>query len=522
MSDVKPLLPWNREGNLRIASPKSWPENFTVAAGLLVFFLAWTFHAAIAGADKSSHYDVLEAYAWGKEFQPGYHQHGPFWAWIAGGWFLLFPNTDTSFRMLEGLNATIGLLGAWQLIGLFVSGRARLTATLLLLATPFYTFLAYKFNANTIFISLWPWTLYFFVKSVDHMKMRDALLFGLLAAASILSKYYAVTILLTCALSLVFHPNGRRYVLSALPWAAAAVFLACVLPHFIWSFESGSPPVAYAMSLTGRNLLAVAGWSARTLIDAAAYHVLVAVIIFMAWRGARSGGAASEEHLVLPIARRKFLAVLALLPLFLTVAFGLAFRLKTSAVMALGTFPLMPLFLMQLAAPLNAGRCFRLSSAVALAITFGAAAAAPIERAIVDRIANDQGMIEPQHELALRVTELWHAETGVPLRYAGGTIRYANGISFYSKDRPSAFAGLDFSRAGWLTPAKLKQYGLLIACADTDTECLGRVNQFLSGKWKQFSINLSRRIGSRQTPDTGFQIFIVPPQAEQELASQPR
>jgi hypothetical protein len=522
MSDVKPLLLWNRGGNLHLASPKSWPENFTVAAGLLVFFLAWTFHAAIAGADKSSHYDVLEAYAWGKEFQLGYHQHGPFWAWIAGGWFLLFPKTDTSFRMLEGLNATIGLLGAWQLIGLFVSGRARLTATLLLVATPFYTFLAYKFNANTIFISLWPWTLYLFVKSVDRMKMRDALLFGLLAAASILSKYYAVTILLTCAFSLAFHPNGRRYVLSALPWAAAAVFIACVLPHFIWSFESGSPPVAYAMSLTGKSLLAVAGWSVRTLIDAAAYHVLVAAIIFMAWRGALSGGAASEEHLVLPIARRKFLAVLALLPLLLTVAFGLAFRLKTSAVMALGTFPLMPLFLMQLAAPLNAGRCFRLSSAVALAITLGAAAAAPIEREIVGRIGNDKGMIDPQHELASRVTELWHAETGAPLRHAGGTIRYANGISFYSKDRPSAFAGLDFSRAAWLTPAKLKQEGLLIACADTDTECLGGVNQFLSGKWKQFSMNLSRRIGSRQTPDTGFQIFIVPPQAEQEPAAPPR
>ena len=71
MSDIKPLLPRNRWGNLHIAPPKSWPENFTVAAGLLVFFLAWTFHAAIAGADKSSHYDVLEAYAWGKEFQPG-------------------------------------------------------------------------------------------------------------------------------------------------------------------------------------------------------------------------------------------------------------------------------------------------------------------------------------------------------------------------------------------------------------------------------------------------------------------
>ncbi len=125
-------------------------------------------------ADRALHFDLLEAYAWGQEFQLGYNQHGPFWAWIAGAWFLLFPNTNTSFVALEALNATLGLFGAWMLIGLFTKGWERHAATLLLVATPFYTFNAYKYNANTIFISLWPWTLYFFIRSVDLMSKRDA------------------------------------------------------------------------------------------------------------------------------------------------------------------------------------------------------------------------------------------------------------------------------------------------------------------------------------------------------------
>ena len=104
---------------------------------------------------------MLEAYAWGREFQLRYSKHGPFWACVAGAWFSVFPNNNTSFVALEAANATFGVLGAWLLIGCFAQGWARHAATLLLLATPFYTFQAYKYNANTIFISLWPWTLYF-------------------------------------------------------------------------------------------------------------------------------------------------------------------------------------------------------------------------------------------------------------------------------------------------------------------------------------------------------------------------
>lgn len=139
---------------------------------------------------------------------------GPFWAWIAGAWFLLFPKTNAPFVLLEALNSALGLLGAWKLIGLFAKGWTRHAAALMLLATPFYTVMAFKYNANTIFVSLWPWTLFFFVKSLDDMKMRDAILFGGFAAACILSKYYAVILLLTSGLSLIFHPNGRKCILS--------------------------------------------------------------------------------------------------------------------------------------------------------------------------------------------------------------------------------------------------------------------------------------------------------------------
>src|SRR5262249_16885673 len=98
----------------RFASAASWPQNLVVTAALLFFIVAWTLFGSITHADRALHWDVLEAYAWGKEFQLGYNQHPPFWAWIAGLWFLVFPTTKASFILLETLNAALGLLGAWR------------------------------------------------------------------------------------------------------------------------------------------------------------------------------------------------------------------------------------------------------------------------------------------------------------------------------------------------------------------------------------------------------------------------
>ncbi len=496
-----------------IAAARSWPQEPVVAAGLLFFIIAWTGFASITMADRALHWDVLEAYAWGKEFQLGYNQHPPLWAWIAGVWFLVFPNTDVSFHLLETLNAALGLLGAWLLIGLFVNGWARHAAALLLVATPFYTFLSFKYNADTIFLSLWPWTLFFFVRSLDGMKLRDAMLFGLFAGFSMLSKYYSVILLLTCAMSLVFHPNARRFFLSPLPWIAGAIFSALVLPHVIWCLTANAaPPAAYAMGLTGKGWLFAISYVAGFLRDIAGQLIVVAAIVFLSWRASRAEIMSESVH-PLPQSRRRFLAVLVLAPALLTVCFSLFFQLKIKAIMAVGTFPLMPLFLMQFAPRLDGWRLFKLAGVAAVAVTALSAAAAPVARAIIARTSDGPTFVEPRRELAERVTAIWHEETHTPLRFAGAEAHYAFGISFYSDDRPSSFVNLSYAMSGWVTPAKLKQYGLIVACIHEDAACLGKASALLSGNWKQTSVKIGRAIGARTIPDVAFDIFIVPPQS---------
>ncbi len=497
---------WGGSLNNKIAAAQSWPANRVAAGGLLLFIVAWTMHGVIAGAGGSLHFDVLEAYAWGKEFQLGYNQHGPFWAWIAGAWFLVFPVTNASFILLEAIISALGLLGAWMLAGLFTRGSTRHAAVLMLLATPLYTIMAFKFKANTIFVLLWPWTLFFFVRSLDRMNARDAALFGAFAALCILSKYYAAILLMSCGLSLFFHPNGRKYVLSSLPWIAAAVFTALVLPHVLWALTNDAPPAAYAMSLTGKGWLFVIGHAASFVLDNAVHFAGVLALLFLAWRLSK-GRPVHEPAERLQQSRRRFLAVLVLAPLLLTIVFAIGFQLKIEAIMAVGIFPLMPLFLMQFVSPLDAQLCFRLAAAVALAVTVGSVPAAPIERAAVLKRS-----AEPRRELAAAATALWHAETHMPLRYAGARNHYAFAMSFYSEDHPSSFVDLSYRKSRWVTPEKIKKYGLLIACAHEDSDCLARAQEVLSGSWKQYPISVGRVIGTRRLPEEAFDIFIMPPQ----------
>src|SRR6201996_4441624 len=197
---------WSVRGDLR-----------QVVLRIAAFVVVWSLYFVVTEYASSIHNDMAEAYAWGREFQLGYNQHPPFWAWICGVWFLVFPRSNAAFALLSMLNAGLGLLGAWALIGRFAEGDKRVAATALLALTPFYSFLAYKYNANSIFLSIWPWTLYAFVAALRTRGLAASLGFGAMMGLALNSKYYALTLAATCLMAALASEERRRYFLSASP-----------------------------------------------------------------------------------------------------------------------------------------------------------------------------------------------------------------------------------------------------------------------------------------------------------------
>ena len=130
----------------------------------------------------------------------------------------------------------------------FASGAKRWAAFTLLLLTPFYTFGCYKYDANTIFLSIWPWTLYFCLVSLRDRRRGPAIGFGVCLGLAFLSKYYAAILLATCALGAVATPFRRAYVRSASPWISALVATAIVAPHVVWLLTHEAPRCAISPS----------------------------------------------------------------------------------------------------------------------------------------------------------------------------------------------------------------------------------------------------------------------------------
>ena len=480
------------------------------------FVVVWSTYAAISDLPVAIHQDMTEAYVWGREVQLGYNQHPPFWAWIAGAWFLAEPRTTWSFDLLAILNAGVGLLGAWWLVGDFTSGNRRIAATVLLLLTPFYTFLALKYNANSIFLSLWPWTLHVFMRAIDERKTGDAVWFGVLMAAAMLSKYYAVVLAMSCLLAAVLHPERRRYFTSWSPYISLAVGLVLFSPHVWWLFQNDFRSVHYATSLSATHAISKTDWIAparyalNTVAACVGYQVVVLALILAVGRtGPRAWMAAARVRWAEP--RFRVLLALALSPLVFTVLFGLVLHLKISSNMTIGIFSLTPLVAIELVGVRDDRRLARRGIQFAVGLSLAMLVASPLVAYGMIRLSKDPRVVLPQMELARDATQVWRHFTGRPLAYVAGEALYPGAVAFYSPDRPHSFIRFDYGQAPWVTPAALAKNGLLAVCERDDAICLAAAARFSTPQTLSVPITLIHSFWGYSRAPRAFVLFLTPP-----------
>ena len=184
---------------------------------LLAHVALWTIYSCMAQSAGAVHHDMTEAFVWGENPALGYYKHPPLYAWITGLWFEVFPRRDWAFYLLSQVNAATGLAGIWYLAGRLVGPDTRLAALLLLTLAPFHNVMAINFNANTVLLSLWPWTAFAFVKAMQTGRARDGVAFGAIAAAAMLCKYYSGLLLATCVLASLAHPRVQEIYRSRAP-----------------------------------------------------------------------------------------------------------------------------------------------------------------------------------------------------------------------------------------------------------------------------------------------------------------
>ena len=480
-------------------------ETLVICALVLAYGVFWATYAQVSSS-AGVHIDSLEAYAWGREFRLGYYKHPPFWAWVAGLWFMVLPKTDWCFWLLSELNGALGLAGAYALMGRFCGQRTRVLCVLLLMLTPFYQFNALRFNANTILLSIWPWTMYFFVRSIETQRFAYAVGCGVLAGFALLSKYFGLVLIGSCFVASLTHHNRRAYYASAAPYVSLLVAGALFTPHAIWLFRDGFQPLAYMATKIDLRDRAISTSFFQFIGASFAFFVApMALLLLARWRGG-----VAKKTLDAPENGRSFENVIAFSPFILTLIAGSVGHTALAIPFGVPIFSLAALPLLRLINP-DHDKALTYARGAVIALMAACAMAAPFMASIFVGMKH-KDHIRPHAEAAQAGIALWRETTGAPLRFASGDRMNSLSITFRSGEDTSEFNGFNMRWSPAVTPEKLRRHGLLVLCTNGYGPCFDGVVPFLTQRSSRHEIMVAHDMAG--APEMGYTVFIIPPETD--------
>ena len=460
------------------------PASHATRAGWLVALacLVWTLLLWLTQGNLDSYHDMLENYAWSQAWDWGSHKHPPFFAWTVGVWFAVFPQTDLAYRLLSYANVAVALWGVLHLGRRLGLGALAPTAMLLLLWSFPYTNLAAKFNANSQLLSLWPWTAALLLASWQERGWRGAAYstaLGLLAAASMLSKYYSGVFLAGLLLPTLLTQGGRQWLRSPRPYLALAVFAAALAPHIAWIARHDWITLGYAMEQGDGST--VWGYVLRFALAPLFYWLpgwLACVTVF-GWMQSQTENQTTPRRdfgaLWLRLALRSWqpsgwgdtLFWLAIAPWALTLAFGIAGIAELSSPWAIPigfAFSLLWLRNLQVAAP---GATARAQAALQRAFVPVLAAIVLIGTGVgvFNARSGKEGYYRPSAQAAAAIAADWKARhPNLPIGWVGGDWAENALLAFYALPAARTLPGLPDEYPALFSPhpAWAAQAGLLL------------------------------------------------------------
>ena len=227
-----------------------------------IFYLLCLYHLIIWTAvpyfsNKNLPLDVIEALAWGQDFNLGYNKHPPLSAWIPGFFFKIFGNKDWIYYLLSQVFIVISFIFLWKLSSFFFKKKSQILLSILSIeGIAFYTFETPQFNVNICQIPLWIGTVYFFLKSIKKNKISDWIFLGAFSALGFLTKYIFAYLLISLFFYLIFILiKDKKIKLNF--FYALLIFFLIITPHFIWLTQNNFTTIYYALKRGGLNEVSI-------------------------------------------------------------------------------------------------------------------------------------------------------------------------------------------------------------------------------------------------------------------------
>ena len=227
-----------------------------------IFYLLCLYHLIIWTlipyfSNKNLPLDVIEALAWGQDFELGYNKHPPLSAWIPGLLFKIFGNKDWIYYLLSQVFIVISFLFLWKLSSLFLKKKTQILLSILATeGIAFYTFDTPQFNVNICQIPLWIGTVYFFFKSIKDNKINDWIFLGVFSALGFLTKYIFAYLLISLFFYLIFISIKKKKINFNFLYTLLIFFLITA-PHFQWLIQNDFTTIYYALKRSGLNEVSI-------------------------------------------------------------------------------------------------------------------------------------------------------------------------------------------------------------------------------------------------------------------------
>ena len=227
-----------------------------------IFYLLCLYHLIIWTlipyfSNKNLPLDVIEALAWGQDFELGYNKHPPLSAWIPGLLFKIFGNKDWIYYLLSQVFIVISFLFLWKLSSLFLKKKTQILLSILATeGIAFYTFDTPQFNVNICQMPLWIGTVYFFFKSIKDNKINDWIFLGVFSALGFLTKYIFAYLLISLFFYLIFISIKKKKINFNFLYTLLIFFLITA-PHFQWLIQNDFTTIYYALKRGGLNEVSI-------------------------------------------------------------------------------------------------------------------------------------------------------------------------------------------------------------------------------------------------------------------------
>ena len=483
---------------------------------IIVHCLVWWAMTVIAKPILDSYGDMIEVYAWSQHWLAGSDKHPQFLPWLTNIWFLVAPQSFASFYLLSALNLAVALFGIMALGRALKLGEMQVLVALALstLALPYLT-LPGKLNMNAICLATWPWTAWAFVRAVSEpqkLRLLYAALFGLLAALSVLGKYYSVVLLIPL-FAYTLMPRQLWLWKTGAPWLAIVVFLAALTPHLIWLAEHREA-LAYASEQgAGDDLGRAIYYIAKFAVAPLFYWplpLLLACLLFVSGSLLARGRKLLRWPQAMPL-----LGVSALGPWLVTLLFAFAGLAELSTPWAIPIGFAFTLYLVANAEPKllerNGPKLMR-----AFHVFWPALIAGAIVLAAIRGQAAETDYYMPDEEAAVAAVEHWHSKHEMPLSWVASG-KGAAFISFFSPRPIEALPGLPNglpsyypARENWQAEAGMMLCSLLPA-GNVDGTCLQNIRDWAAANNMQSeeAVLTVKRSGLQFPREVPFDLTVV-------------